>query len=82
MGHNRRKGEHEGAFREIKPGNIFGDNQPAHPFSFLGRRAGKVLWTSGKLRLTVSTGVTRNSTSRKDGDHKDMKSSRGKKLDE
>ena len=34
------------------------DNQPAHPFSFFGRRVGKVLWTSGNLRLTVSAGVT------------------------
>ena len=35
------------------------DNQPAHPFSFFGRPAGKILWTSGNLRLTVSAGVTR-----------------------
>ena len=46
------------------------DDQPAHPFSFFGRRVGKVLWTSGNLRLTVSSGVTRNSARREDSDHK------------
>ena len=46
------------------------DNQPAHPFSFFGRPAGKILWTNGNLRLTASAGVTRNSASREDSDHK------------
>ena len=48
----------------------FQDNQPAHPFSFFGRPAGKILWTNGNLRLTASAGVTRNSASREDSDHK------------
>ena len=49
---------------------VYMDNQPAHPFSFFGRPAGKILWTNGNLRLTASTGVTRNSASREDSDHK------------
>ena len=42
------------------------DYQHAHPFSFFGRPAGKIPWTSGNLRLTASAGVTRNSASRED----------------